>query len=644
LTADEIGRVAEIIRDELKVDEQARFVSITLKEPPKSIVQGFPNTVPEEREAFVVLRRPDERATYEVVVSLRGNTVVSCRHVPGVQPAITLEEFMACKAVVREDPRWIAALRDRGVMDVEQTVVDAWTVGHHRDDGRFDDRRLAHALTFVLDGDGDNPYARPVDGLRALVDLDDMSVLDVEVRDGPPLPSRAGNYTEDLIGRRDNWTPVEHVRTDLREITIKQPRGPSFEVDGYAVEWQKWRFRLGFTPREGLVLHQLGYVDRGRYRPVIYRAALSEIFTPYGDPGLVHSHKQAFDEGEYGAGYMVNSLTLGCDCLGDITYFDVVVHNDHGEPVTIPRAICMHEEDYGVGWKHTDFRTGDAVTRRARRLVVSTFSALGNYQYGYFWYLYLDGTIEFEVKLTGMISTGAIAAGAKPQYGTLVAPGLYGPNHQHFFNVRLDMCVDGNANSVYEVNSELAPPEENPFGHAWRARRTLLGSEAEAQRVLDPAHGRHWLVMNSDVHNGLGEPVGYKLAAGANVLPIQAEGSEAHRRAGFAYKHLWVTAHDPTQLYAAGDYPNQHPGGGLPEYVRPNRSLDQSDLVVWYTFGDHHVVRPEDWPVMPVTTVGFELKPFGFFDGNPALDVPPPTSECARRPAPTDNENGGSPR
>ncbi|OAP22903.1 MULTISPECIES: primary-amine oxidase [Amycolatopsis] len=645
LTAAEIRSVTRMVRTRPEVNDRTRFVSITLLEPAKHAVQAYPEKPCPQRDAFIVLRQPDRKTSYEATVSLTGSQITSWRQVPDVQPAITLEEFMACKAVVREDERWRSALHDRGVADVEETVVDAWTVGHHREDGRFDDRRLAHALTFVLDGEGDNPYARPVDGLRVLVDLDEMSVVDVEDRGGPPLPPHAGNYTEDLIGREDNWTPVDRVRDDLHPIVLAQPEGPSFRVDGYAVEWQKWRFRLGFTPREGLVLHQLGFSEKGRTRPVVHRAALSEIFTPYGDPGLVHSHKQAFDEGEYGAGYMVNSLSLGCDCLGDITYFDVVVHDDRGEPITIRQAICMHEEDYGVGWKHTDFRTGDAVTRRARRLVVSTFSALGNYQYGYFWYLYLDGTIEFEVKLTGMISTGTVAPGEKPVYGTLVAPGLYGPNHQHFFNVRLDMCVNGNDNSVYEVNSELAPPQDNPFGHAWLARRTLLATEREAQRTIDPAHGRHWLIVNPNVRNRLGEPVGYKLAAGANVLPIQAEGTEAHRRAGFAYKHLWVTAYDPAQLYAGGDYPNQHPGDGLPEYAKADRPLDNTDVVVWYTFGDHHVVRPEDWPVMPVTTVGFQLKPFGFFDGNPALDVPAPTPHCAPENSPhTDTDDGRNQR
>ena len=318
------------------------------------------------------------------------------------------------------------------------------------------------------------------------------------------------------------------------------------------------------------------------------------------------------------------SLALGCDCLGTIRYFDVTVHNQHGEPIVIPQAICMHEEDYGVVWKHTDFRTGKTETRRNRRLVISSFAVLGNYQYGYFWYFYLDGTIEFEVKLTGMISTGAARPGDTPQHGTLVAPGLYGPNHQHYFTMRLDMCVEGNNNSIFEVNSEPDPVDtRNPFGNAWTAQTTPLITEQQAQRQADPTHGRYWLLTNPSVHNKLGQPVGYKLILGSTATPVAAPDSAAAKRAAFVSKNLWATRYHPDELFAAGRFPNQRNGGhGLPEYSADNRNIQDSDLVVWLNFGDHHIVRPEDWPVMPVTTAGFALKPFGFFDGNPALDLP----------------------
>jgi primary-amine oxidase len=441
-----------------------------------------------------------------------------------------------------------------------------------------------------------------------------------------PLPPTAGNYSEQFMFDSNNRPAFTEFRDDVKPIEITQPDGPSFTVDGHAVTWLGWQLRIGFTPREGLVLHEVGHDGR----PIVYRASLAEMYVPYGDPAPTHRFKNVFDQGEYGVGWLANSLTLGCDCVGHIHYFDGVVNDNDGAPVTIPNAVCMHEEDAGIAWKHTDFRTGAVQVRRRRRLVISSIVTVGNYEYGYFWYLYTDGTIEYEVKLTGVISTGAVAPGEEPAHGTLVAPGLYGPHHQHFFCVRLDMTVDGTANTVVEIDSAPSPPgPENPHGNAWQTHRTVLASEAVAQRDLDASKARYWRIESAERTSALGAPTAYALMPGANVPPMYSGEALFARRAGFTQHQLWVTAADDTQRYAAGDYPNQHPGGqGLPAYVAGDRPLVGRDVVVWYTFGAHHVVRPEDWPVMPVSTVGFMLKPSGFFDGNPSLGLPPSAPHC----------------
>ena len=193
------------------------------------------------------------------------------------------------------------------------------------------------------------------------------------------------------------------------------------------------------------------------------------------------------------------------------------------------------------------------------------------------------------------------------------------------------MMVDGTGNSVYEVDSQPVPPgRDNPNGNAWVARRTLLRRESEAQRSVAPLAGRYWLIVNPEARNALGEPTAYKLVPGDNVRAMAHPDSHIGRRAGFIAHHLWVTRYDAAERYAAGDYPNQHPGGaGLPSYVKADRDLVNADIVLWYSLGSHHVSRPEDWPVMPVVCAGFSLKPIGFFDGNPALDVPPPASHGA---------------
>ncbi len=615
LTSAEIIEAASILRSQRQLGPRVRFETVVLGEPDKDLVRNFVPGDPVPREAFLVILDNDSEATYEATVSLDEGKVTSWRHVPGVQPRIMFEEFVECENTVRSNPEFQAALRKRGITDPDLIMVDSWSAGYY---GFPDEegRRLAIARNFLRSGPNDNGYARPIEGLSVVVDLNKMEVLRIDDYGVVPLPPNPGNYGAEF---------VKEFRQDLKPLEITQPEGPSFTVDGHAVAWQKWRLRVGFTPREGLVLHDIGYEDQGRIRPVMYRAALSDMVVPYGEPGGDHYRKNAFDAGEYGIGSLTNSLMLGCDCLGEIYYFDAHLNTGGGEAFTIPNAVCMHEEDYGILWKHTDWRTGHVEVRRSRRLVVSSVATVGNYEYGFFWYFYQDGTIQMEIKLTGIINTAGIGDGEDPTYGTLVAPGLNAHIHQHFFNFRLDLDVDGEANVVHEVNTVAAPPgPDNPHANAFYAEATPLKSEHQAQRVVDPLNGRYWVVSNPSVKNALGRPVAYKLMPGENVLPFAHPTASIMQRAGFMAKHLWVTPYTPDETSATGPYPNQHPGGaGLPEYTKNNRSVDNIDLVLWYTLGYHHIPRPEDWPISSVSYCGFSLKPVGFFDTNPVLDVPP---------------------
>lgn len=626
LTAPEVGATAAIVKADARFTETARFVSTALEEPPKSEVLNVAAGAPRERRAEVVLYDRERRCTSEVKVSLTREKVVRWETLTGAQPSMTSEEIDACEELLKADPRWQAAMRKRGVEDFSLVSVDPWAAGCAGPEDHPSKRRIARPLSFVRTSREDNAYARPVENLVAVVDLDRMEVDEVTDYGVVSLPERGGNYIPELLGDPGNCPHVSELRDDVRPLEITQPEGPSFSVEGHTLRWQKWQMTVGFTPREALVLHQVGYHDQGRLRPILYRASLSEMYVPYGDPAPMHANKNVFDEGEYGLGFLCNSLERGCDCLGHIHYFDAVVNDQEGDPVVIENAICVHEEDYGIGWKHTDFHTGHVEVRRQRRLVISCFATAGNYDYGFFWYLYTDGTIEFEVKTTGIITTGALAPGEHPGHGTVVAPGLYGPHHQHWFNVRLDMEVDGPRNSVYEVESEPLPPgPENPTANAWRPRYELLRSEREAQRVMDPLRNRYWQVRNPAVKGAHGQPPAYKLVPGPNGHPPQGEGSQAHARGQFCYKHLWVTRYDPRERYAAGDYPAQHPGGdGLPAYAAQDRPLENEDVVLWYSFASHHVVRPEDWPVTSTVYAGFHLMPSGFFDANPAIDLPRP--------------------
>jgi len=365
-------------------------------------------------------------------------------------------------------------------------------------------------------------------------------------------------------------------------------------------------------------------------RPVLYRASVSEMVVPYGHPSPMHNWKNAFDAGEWGLGRMTQSLTLGCDCLGVIHYFDALLSSEQGHPYSVENAICMHEEDYGILWKHVDLHGGTSEVRRSRRLVISSIATVGNYEYGFFWYFYLDGSIQLEVKLTGVISPMAVGSDDDLQFAGLVGPGVAGPNHQHLFNVRLDFDIDGVDNTVYECDAEaVAPGPGNELGNAWRSVVTPLESEQRAIRNVDAARSRVWKIVNPNRKNRLGQPVGYKLIPGATPTLLAHEESSIAKRAAFARHNLWVTPYSPDERRAAGEYPNQHAGGdGLPRWTAADRAITDTDVVVWHSFGVTHVVRPEDWPVMPVEYAGFLMAPVGFFDRNPALDVPTANGHC----------------
>ena len=618
LDASEIKAAVGILRRERPVTPVARFVSVTLHEPAKDqyrVTASRPGAAAVPREAFVVLLEPEQHAIYEAVVSLTTGSVSSWRAVPDARGPVTLPEFDECERVTRADPRVRAGLARRGITAVEQVQVEAWGIGTFtaaQDAGR----RVVWTLLFYRERPDDNPYAKPIHGLHAIVDLDEMTVVRVEDSGAVPLPPGSGAYAADRVGP---------LRDDLRPLEIVQPQGPSFDIRGWEVRWQRWRLRLGFTAREGLVLHTIGYEDQGRVRPVIWRASVAELFIPYADPRPFQGWRNAFDIGEYGIGSLANSLELGCDCLGEIRYLDVDLADENGEPYTIRQAICLHEEDSGLLWKHFDATLQTTETRRSRRLVISFIITVGNYEYAIYWYFYQDASIEFEVKLTGILLTSALAPGETSDFGTVVAPQTLAAHHQHFLCARLDMAVDGPRNTVYEVNTEAVPPGPgNPLGNAFRPVQRPLRRESEAQRVIDPLRGRHWLVANPGHRSDLGHEPGYKLIPGSNVLAFSHPDAPVTQRAAFATRQLWVTPYRPDERYPAGDYPNQHPGGaGLPAWTKADRAIENTDIVLWYTLGAHHLTRPEDWPVMPADRAGFTLKPAGFFDRNPALDVAP---------------------
>ncbi|MDQ0848648.1 primary-amine oxidase [Arthrobacter sp. B3I9] len=615
----EITDVQAILRAEGLLGPEKRIAYLGLLDPPRGSARDA-----EDRRFRIFIHDVSGGRPLDVTVSTTNATVTSAVELDtaatGELPVLE-EEFGIVEELLAADARWLKALAERG-LDVEKVRVAPLSAGvfeYPEESGR----RILRGLAFVQEFPEDSAWAHPVDGLVAYVDVVSKEVTQVIDLGAVPVPSEHGNYTDPKL--------TGPLRDTQKPISITQPEGPSFTVTGgNHVEWEKWSLDVGFDVREGVVLHNLAFQDGSKKRPIIKRASIAEMVVPYGDPSPVRSWQNYFDTGEYLVGQYANSLELGCDCLGDITYLSPVISDAFGNPREIRNGICMHEEDWGILAKHSDLWSGINYTRRNRRMVISFFTTIGNYDYGFYWYLYLDGTIEFEAKATGVVFTSAFPDGGSDNISQL-APGLGAPFHQHLFSARLDMAIDGFTNRVEEedvVRQPMGPGNER--GNAFSRKRTVLARESEAVRQSDAKAGRTWIISNPESLNRLGEPVGYKLHGQGMPTLLADPDSSIARRAAFAAKDLWVTRFAEDERYPTGDFVNQHGGGaGLPGYISQDRDIDGHDIVVWHTFGLTHFPRVEDWPIMPVDTVGFKLRPEGFFDRSPVLDVPPNSREAS---------------
>ncbi|MFB1298252.1 primary-amine oxidase [Mycobacterium sp. pW049] len=639
LSADEFAAVTAILRRDRGVEPGSaapgsaqgwRFASIEMIEPSKAELAGFEDGGPTPpRRAEVTCFDRSANATYKSVVSLTEQRVEAFDHVPGVQANFTVDEFVECDRMLRAHPDVVAALRSRGVTEMDLVFFDTWTYGDAVAPPEYRDRRIGWSDSWVKAAPGANPYAKLVSGLHCVIDLNAMELLRVE-DEGPfavnsqdgtprPVPEVMGEYVPAHIPERILGAST---REPLTPLHITQPEGPSFTLDGNLLRWQNWSLRVGFNHREGMTLHTVRYRDGGRERSVAHRMSFAEMIVPYRDPSPDHYRRTAFDIGEWGLGFMTTSLALGCDCLGEIRYLNAVLHNSKGDPYTISNAICIHEEDNAVLWKHVDHEIG-AEVRRMRRLTISFHVTVANYEYLVYWRLYQDGNIECEVRATGIMVTTPLPPGAPNPNGTLVDERTYAPFHQHFLVARLDMDVDGSGNTVVMSESFAEPiGPDNPHGLSLVVRNTPLRTEGEARQDVNFATQRAWKVVNPNVVTALGAHPAYKLVPSGAIPPMFEPGSPVLERAGVIAHTLWVTPHHPEERWPAGEFVNQSVRDtGLSRWTAADRPIENTDVVLWYVFGIHHITRAEDWPVMPVDVVSFWLKPFGFFDRNPALDV-----------------------
>ena len=661
LSVEETNLASSIVRKSVGVAidddpnlEKLRFVAVSLREPAKTDLQLYNEgkDIKICRKAEIITLNPLTGLASEYVVDLDKSNIIEQKILPeGTQPMFTPEDCELAEAIVQTSPEVADALRERyGITDMSRIACDPWSINlasdediamiNWREDG-IPGRLVQTFLYHRQYGDEmqDNHYAHPID-ILPVVDLNARKVVKIGGLDRrpPKIPTDSVNYHRDLV-KTNSYLQTTWRSDTVKALDILQEEGPSFKVsDGHLVEWQKWSFRVGFNYREGLVLYDLKFDGR----PVMNRGSLVEMAVPYADPYPPHQRKCAFDVGDYGLGYCANSLELGCDCLGHIHYFDAVLSKADGTGEVKKKAICMHEEDVGILWKHVEYRNGHNESRRSRELVISSIATVVNYEYLFYWRLKQDGMIDFEIKLSGELSTNLLSATeeklGRPTHGVTVSPGVNSQIHQHMFCMRLDMAVDGLANTVSEVDVVSQPVDDkNPYGNAFGAVETVLESEKRAIRTADMTRARSWKISNSSgKRNRVNQkPTAYKLLpftrGPAHPVMLTDPTSSVSKKGAFALANLWVTPHSDSERYPAGEYTPQGDGSvGVQDWTQSDRNLVGQDLILWHAFGVTHIPRAEDFPVMPCESTGFTLKPDNFFDGNPAIDIPPQTNKASK--------------
>ena len=621
LTPEEYSAVITALKDAGHVDDAGLYPLITLHEADKAeVLQWNPgDALP--RQAFVIVKRGPQ--TFEAVVDITEAKVVSWKQVEGVEPSILLtEEWRAPELIVRGNPDWQAAVRKRGIENFRDVVCVRLAAGYYgiaADEGR----RLVKVICFDSSGTK-NHWGRPIEGLTAIVDLNSHQLVGLIDTGVVPIPDAPVDLDEDSVGK---------LREPPNPISIEQPDGPSFRLDGHLMTWQGWQFHFRIDPRLGPVVSTVRYDDTGKLRSILYQGSLSELFVPYMDPDVGWYFRTYMDAGEYGIGKLAAQLQPGLDCPSHAVFFDAVFADDWGEPYSQERAACLFERDAGdIAWRHSEAVSGQTEVRKRTELVLRLISVIGNYDYLFDWVFRQDGTIKVAVATTGVEQVKAVRSrtiaddtdSRDTAYGRMVAEHTVAINHDHFFSFRIDLDVDGPQNSF--VHDRLKPKrlaEDSPRTSVWVVDTQTVTTEQAAKLRIDIEQPALWRVINPSAIGPLGYPASYQLRAKTNAVSLLSPDDFPQRRAGFTDFHLWVTRYDPSERYAAGTYPNQSKGGdGLPDWSRADRSIENTDLVLWYTLGLHHVVRAEDWPALPTTWSEFELRPFDFFHRNPALDLP----------------------
>ena len=625
LTAAEIKTTLDSLKASGRFKEGHRFTEIVLKAPPKDQVwahalEGKPVQAPRQA-TFVIL---DGRKLIEGTVDLASKQVVQWQPVDGAHGMVLIDDFATVQAAIEASPDYAQALKLRGINDVKKVVATPLTVGYFDGkDGLKQDQRLLKVVSYLDVGDN-NYWAHPIENLVAVVDLEKKQVIKIEDAGVIPVPMKATPYDGSAGPRAQPRKP----------LLITEPEGKNYTITGNTLNWRNWDFHIGLNSRTGLTLSTVTYNDKGTKRKVMYEGTLGGMIVPYGDPDVGWYFKAYLDSGEYGMGTLTSSIEPGKDAPQNAVYLDATIADFTGAPMTIPNAIAVFERYAGPEYKHQEMGKPNVSAER-RELVVRWISTVGNYDYLFDWVFAENGTIGINAGATGIEAVKGVKsrtlkdATAKDdtKYGTLIDHNIVGTTHQHIYNFRLDMDVDGEANALTEIDNVVAPNTAGgPRTSTMQTVERTVATEKQAAQKFDPAQIR--LLSNPDKTNKVGYPVSYQLIPYAGGTHPVAKGANfgqdewIYNRLNFMDKQIWVTRYSPDERFPEGKYPNRsNKDTGLGQFSADDQSIVNTDNVVWLTTGTTHVARAEEWPIMPTEWVNVLLKPWNFFNETPTLGL-----------------------
>lgn len=627
LTGDEISRVAAILLEAKLTDDKSFFPLMELSEPPKAEVLAWREGQPMSRKAYVNFN--GRAGAQEALVNITAGKVENVGKLSG-EPMLLLEEFMASIKIALGNDAFVKALakRDFKPEDVFCLPLTAGNFLQQTERGK----RLMR-MPCYQNPEGSNFYAKPIEGLFAEVDLKTRQVTQVVDEGVVPVAKSNWGYTQGEVAARGPLKPEGHP------VQIAQV-APNFKVDGGGIEWDMWKFRVRADKRPGVVVSGIQAKDGEKWRSVLYQAHLSEVFVPYQDPSKSWYWRTYMDSGEYGFGVFLSPLVLGVDCPSNAVYMPSVMHQDNGQPVELPNAICVFERNPAKpAWRHYEiFAQSETVAvpaegRPQTELVVRSASQVGNYDYLVDYVFHQNGSINIDVISTGIDAVKGVStkhmhdatATKDTRHGSLIAPNLVAPNHDHYFNFRLDFDIDGQNNSFVHTSLKRDKIDKNALRKSlWVASPKMVERELEGRIRINNDKPALYTVTNTNVQGEYGHHPAYAILPKDTAAygPYDYENDPPMKRNAYIGYSFWNTLYDLQKRYAGGKFAFASDGSDtLATWVKKNRPIKNKDVVTWYTIGFHHVPHTEDWPVMSGHQVGIELRPFNFFSSNPAMGI-----------------------